>query len=222
MAYSPGVLVGHDDFTGIAAGTALNGRVAPSGGTWATSGAATDFTAADGPNAGQESMSRATAADTGVGRLAVLGATNYADIEVGVTIQFPRGAGDPVMPGAEEEAVVQQGAVARYVDANNYLVTELYSHTDFTALRVMSVVAGVSTVVAQREVGRQTASKLRLVVMAGGGFTADLLTLGGGTIATVSGSRTELVAGGALATGKPGFRDYSSSSTATTRYYDDF
>lgn len=44
--YQPGALVGRDEFTG--ATSTLNGRSAPSGGTWATSGATTDFDAGVG------------------------------------------------------------------------------------------------------------------------------------------------------------------------------
>jgi hypothetical protein len=40
-------LVAYDTFTGTTAGGALNTRVAPLGGTWATSGDATDFVFSD-------------------------------------------------------------------------------------------------------------------------------------------------------------------------------
>jgi hypothetical protein len=69
---------GYDEFTGTTAGAGLDTRTAPSGGTWATSiGTATgDFLFVDGPGAGEETISRATTSDTGVGRFGILGSTN--------------------------------------------------------------------------------------------------------------------------------------------------
>ena len=39
----PGVVVGHDEFTGTTAGGGLNARAAPAGGSWATTGGTGDF-----------------------------------------------------------------------------------------------------------------------------------------------------------------------------------
>jgi hypothetical protein len=221
-AYAAGVSVAYDEFTSITAGTALGGRSAPTGGTWATSGASTDYTAADEPGAA-ETMTRSVLGDTGVGRFAILGSTNYTNIEVGATIHNGGATFDPM---GTSVGVVEQAVVARYVDANNYFEFTIRVDADgvsapVTTLNVRSMVGGVGTVIASAPVGAISAGRLSLVVRSSGGWTAQMLTTSGGVITELSGSRTEL-ATGALATGKPGLRDHANIDSAVARYYDSF
>ena len=116
-SYLPGPLVGLDEFTGITAGTALNARVATLGGSWATSGAATDLAAADAPGSTDETMSRATVSDASP-RWAILGSTNLIDTEVGAEVRVGFFL-TSVIPSATPMIV------ARWVDANNHLRAKL-------------------------------------------------------------------------------------------------
>lgn len=206
-SYVPGVQVARDEFTGRAASTALNTLVAPSGGTWATSGVATDFTATDAPLSTDETMQRATSAEASP-RFAILGATSYTDIEVGV--DFYRLLND----------YQENGVIARWTDSSNYLrfkVTRTYIIID-------SVVA--AAVVATKSVPSLTVThgawySLRLVVFASGSAIGTILDSGGGTIASVQLQHSSIATGGTLATGKPGFMDQCISLSGA-RYYDNF
>lgn len=217
FSYKPGPLVARDEFTATTAGGALNARVAPSGGTWATSGATTDFAFADGPGSGEESVSRATTADTGVGRFAILGSTNYTDTEVGVIHQIT---------GSNPKAY-NCAAVARWVDANNWL-TLLLDPRQLAFNHYLSLVvneAGVGATFASKlltPIVSNTWYGLRLVCFASGRAIGQLTDAAGNVIDQVEGQRTSLATGGALATGKPGFKDFCNTGGIGTRYYDKF
>lgn len=212
FAYQPGVLGGYDDFNARTAGAALGGTAGLVGGTWATSGAATDFVAADAPLATDETVSRATVSDTGSGRFAILGATNYTAADVAVSAV------------ATAQVSVNQGAVARYVDASNYLRAYI-TRTKAGYLVVEKRVAATTTTIAQTNtaiplIGAQY--RVRLVVFASGRGIARLETLDGGVVEYVEFTDPVLATGGALATGLVGFLDQNATATAVTRYYDNF
>lgn len=207
-SYTAGVQVARDEFSSIATGTALNARVAPTGGTWATSGVATDFTAADLPVATDETMSRATATAEATPRYAVLGATNYTNVEVGV--KFYRTAA----------WYIDSGLIARWTDASNYLrFSCTTTYIDLRALVAGSVV--VSDTAPFTPVGA-TWYALRVVVFASGAAVGHLLDSGGAILATVQVQHSSLATGGTLATGKPGFLDQLILTGTGTRYYDNF
>lgn len=213
-SFVPGTLVARDEFTSITVGTVLNARTAPAGGTWATSGVATDFTAADAPGSA-ETETRATGSEASR-RLAILGATNYTDTEVGA---------DVYATGSSAVGNVRLALVARYVDASNYLLL----NWDFgNGLYVSKRVAGTETnlmpsFAADGYTGNPDIwYKLRLVVFASGAGIAWLLDSGGGVIDLGTFADAVLATGGALATGKPGFADWNFAGTATARYYDNF
>jgi hypothetical protein len=87
--YVPGTaLLAYDQFTSITAGTVLNARAAPSGGSWATTGATTDFAAADHHGRWGTRGARTTA-DSGF-RHATLGTTNYTNVEVSFVTALSR------------------------------------------------------------------------------------------------------------------------------------
>lgn len=219
FVYRAGVLVARDEFTGRTAGTALNALVAPTGGTWATSGTATDFAAADAPT-GKETMSRSTTADTGNGRDAVLGTTVYAATEVGVDVLTT--AFDDV------NAALYASLLARYVDASNYLLYSWNIRDDGTIahLVVTKVVAGVSTTLGYSAnsviPSLNTWYSLRMLVFISGYGVAQLLSDAGVILYHVPFFDSTLVTGGTLDDGKIGFRDFSNASPAATRYYDNF
>lgn len=202
--YQPGTLTARDESTGTTAGAALNTRTAPLGGTWATSGVATDFTFTD---TGGERVSRATVSDGGA-RYAVLGSTNYTDQEVGVDVEVTAGLAEPWL-------------LARYVDASNFMAADLrYSNP---AWRVFVYVAGVTTVLGEIPLTlAYTPYRMRLVVLSTGRLVATLLSAAGTTVAEIRAYHSSLATGGALASGKPGFADQNGNSAASTRYYDNF
>jgi hypothetical protein len=214
-AYSPGVQVARDEFTGIVAGTVLNARVAPSGGTWATSGvAATDFAAADAPLATDETVSRSTLSDTTL-RFAVLGATNFTDTEVGVDCQVGVSA-------FTWNVTLRASAIARWVDASNRLTATFQGSSLILQATVAGVVVSSNSVAG---VGSRAGVwyTLRIVAFASGVAIATLVERSSGAIlATTRIQHTSLATGGALATGKPGFADQNTSSLTSTRYYDNF
>ncbi len=199
------LLLARDEFTGTTAGNALNARVAPLGGTWATSGATTDYVFAD---VGGESLSRSTTSDGGP-RLAVLGSTNYTNIEAGVLFYLTG-------------AVTQfQGLIVRYVDASNYLRLEYIQG----AFKVIKRIAGTETTIASGTGGSSTSNNpamaMRVVIYSSGLGYAYLLSANGGVITYLPFLDSTLATGGTLATGKPGLYDMSPIGTSV-RYYDDF
>ncbi len=214
--YTPGVATGHDEFNGITAGTALNGRTATAGGTWATSGATTDFTATAPPfHDGVET--RSTTSDSGFGRFAILGSTNFTDVEAGVKI-FRN----------SQITGTRQGLVVRWVDASNFLLayayTELVGGTPLYGFCLTKVIAGVETILAlipNTTTGYNAWGGIRLTVSALGTYSAYQLDTSGATTATITGQDTALATGGVLATGKPGFLDHG-PAFGGYRYYDDF
>lgn len=213
-AYGTGLIVARDEFTAITAGTALNARVAPLGGSWATSGAATDFAAADITVGGEaeETMSRATTSDAGR-RYGILGSANYVATEVATRFYAtppPAGTSLPLM-----------GVIARWVDASNHVAV---IHDAGEGWSVQKVVAGVTTTLVSGNVSpvASTWYGMRVVIHASGTGHAWLLDSNGATIQSRGFSDPVLATGGALASGKPGIVDSNTSAGATTRHYDDF
>jgi hypothetical protein len=208
-AYATGVLVARDEFTSFTAATVLNARVAPTGGTWATSGVATDFTAADAPLATDETVTRATVSEASQ-RFAILGATSYTDTEASIDVYAT------ALP-----AGLTHTLIARWVDSSNYLAFTV-SSSNVVSLQVF--VAGVSLGNVIRSLARavNTWYRLRVVVFTSGAAIATLMDVNGATLTTLQLQHSSLATGGALATGKPGFADRLSVATATTRYYDRF
>lgn len=199
-----------DDFTGIAASGTLNARSAPVGGTWATSGATTDFAAADAPLATDETMTRSTLTDTGNGRFAILGSSTFTDMETGVRIYLSA-------VGASEW---QGAAVARWVDSSNWAEAVLDPSTNKFSIAV--IIAGTRTTLASATVSTWAVwYQVRLACFVSGRIFGLLQDANGNTIKTLSGFHTSLATSGTLASGKPGFRD-STTGGGVARYYDNF
>lgn len=219
-SYTAGPLVAYDYFTAMTSGTALGGTVADSGATWATSGATTDFAAADAPALTDEAIVRTTSSDTAGGRFAVLGATNYTDTEVSVRTYALTVNG-------------QFHVGARYVDASNYLEAGWVPSQYGEYFWVSQKVAGTTTYLGGRSTADAVLSgpqptalwrQLRLVVFASGRGIVDLLDSSGGLLHRFPFMSADLAAGGVLATGKPFIRDYPGGPLQGPqgRYYDDF
>jgi len=205
VSTTPGVLVASDEFTGTTAGGALNARAAPLGGSWVTSGSATDLTFSDSP----ERVTRATTSDASP-RFAILGATNYTDTEVALTA-----------------ASAKCYLIVRWTDSSNYAYLEVGNSALLadTYVAVYTVVAGVTTLRAYTPGGTPappTERRLRVTAYASGRVIGTLMDSTGVAMLTVDTSSSALATGGALATGKPGFADYHPAATALTRYYDSF
>lgn len=206
--YAPGPLVAYDDFTATTAGVTLNARAAPTGGTWATSGSATDLVFSDGPSTGNETVIRQTTGDASY-RFAILGATSYTDTETGVDI---RSTPSPARPRL----------IARWTDANNYLFAQADFDSVTNSLIVGVVVAGVTTNLSVRAWPRSYDAwwQLRLVALASGRAIASIMQ-NGVAVTQCDAASSVLATAGALATGKPGFADLNIGG-ASTRYYDNF
>jgi hypothetical protein len=212
-SYSAGVMTGEDSFLSTTAGNALNARVAPLGGTWATSGDATDFVFADNFNVADsvESIVRSTSVAETSGRFAILGATSYTDSQIDVRSRIAAGSASGL----------EQSLILRWTDANNHLrmvVPDLNGGT----VRIEQVVASVVTVLATTTWDRafySTSYRLRLIAFASGRVIGQIMSDGGSLIADMQTSATVIATGGTLQTGKPGLRDRSMGTLALTRYF---
>lgn len=160
-----------------------------------------------------ESVFRSTAVAEATPRFAILGATSFTDVEVGVSTMISG-------PAADKYASV----IARWVDASNYLQAELHLNSADT-LTLRQVVAGTPTVLATTthpSIQQSQWYKIRLIAYVSGRAVAQVLdSTGTAVLAGVEASSTAIATAGAIASGKPGFADQSTGTTAATRYYDD-
>lgn len=205
--------VGRDEFTGTTAGGALGGRAAPVG-TWATSGATTDFGFADAPDAG-ETVSRATTADASA-RQGVLGGA-LTNVEVWADVEATS------LPAS---ATWEMAAIVRRVDASNYLRAGIHGDPSNERFKVVKVVAGVATTLSTTSflsdlvITTNHRYRIKLVAYASGRWSAVLEDESGAELAALGGSDSALATGGALASGAGGIHDRNNSGSAMTRYYD--
>jgi hypothetical protein len=212
--YQTGAIAGYDNFTSVTATTVLNARAAPLGGSWVTSGGATDIAAVDAPVSTDETMARATVSDGAFpanARHARLGASITGAVEAGCDVRF-------TLPSY----AIGYGVLARWVDASNFVVFGSLTGSDSPGIYIY--VAGVST--ARWDFTTMMAdnawSRLRFVVYPSGVATGYLLDTNNGVIETGSLTNTALATGGTLANGRPGILDWSNEPTVVTRYYDNF
>jgi hypothetical protein len=122
-----------DDFIGTTSGSALSGRALPIGtGSWATAGAATDFTFVDdGTAEDNEAIQRTTTSDASR-RFATAGTTVFTSFEAELRFKSTPAA--------------QGGMILKYVDTTNFAVVYIDNTVpDDTAVdvSVLSVVGGV-------------------------------------------------------------------------------
>jgi hypothetical protein len=219
---TPSSYSARDQFVGTTSGNALNARVAPTGGTWATSGDATDYAFAD-TFAGEtyENVSRTTGTVTN-GRYAILGSTNYTDTRLEARVSR---TGTPTS-GQQ----LTMGLIARWTDSSNYIRAQVMVPSDqaLSTLEIRMILAGASTTLASTLIpytfgttSSNLANLLRLTVLASGLVTAEFWNPDQtAVVASCSAQYGTLSTGGTLATGKPGLFDFSSS--AHERHYSDF
>lgn len=215
-SYQPGVVTAHDEFTGTTAGSVLNGHIAPTGGTWATSGATTDFTFKDDlPDTGDENIGRSTSGDSDY-RYAILGATTRTNVEVGASIW------------TQQTISTDQAVIVRWTDSSNYLrlraswLTVGAQRQPYLYLEM--VVAGVTTILDQVSVPSSSDiwRQLRLIAFSSGRALGWLLDVNGGIQAQLAALQTTLATGGTLATGKVGISDRNTTGVTINRYCDNF
>jgi hypothetical protein len=215
-AYSPGLLVARDDFSGRTAGVALNATAMQAGaGNWATSGSATDLVAADAPAVTDETVSRATTADAGP-RYAIAGSATPTDIEVGV---------DTIRTASGISAALAQTLIARWTDSTHYLYFQLAHSGIFNStswsVGTWNVTQGALLASGGASFPLNSVIGMRMIVYASGAGHAWIV-LNGVDFIQMDFADPLLATGGTLASGKSGFSDYNSSAQAITRYYDNF
>jgi hypothetical protein len=219
-SYSPGVVVSRDDFTSTTAGVALNARVAPAGGTWATSGSATDFTFVDSISGvgTAEAIRRGTVSDASP-RFAILGSTVFTNCEVSV---------GTYVGVTTSSGFVDLGVILRWVDSSNYIAAYRRFDSNGTAttyaLNIDQVIAGTVTNLASVSVPSLASSGLRTVraVAYDTGRVIASLIVGGAVAAVTEATSSALISGGALDDGKPGIFDRNTTAALPVRSYDDF
>mgnify|MGYP000297058842 CR=1 FL=1 len=193
-----GIAVGQDGFGSAVDGSVLNARVAEIGGSWVTSGVATDFTALT-QRTGRNTTTEATP------RFAILGSGTYANVNVSAVVTFE---------GARTLAW-RSGLIARWTDSNNYLAAVI-RNPNVGLLQIVQVIAGVETVLAAvtQSVGTST---VQLTVTTSGAVTATF-----GTV-MLGATSAALATGGTLATGKVGITDRAvTAATNEARMFDNF
>lgn len=221
-----GLVTGWDSFAATTAAAALNTRVAPLGGTWATSGDTTDWVFSDDviPGTRAEPLKRVTAAAGTTGRFGILGTTTATGVQVQTAIQMANTA-------TTLNARVDMGVIARWTDSSNYLratfTRTIGAVTAFKDLTIDQVVAGVTTNLVSVPMPAGMASLsvwliVKLSVSVDGQATAVLYdTTGNSVIGTAQASSTVLATGGTLASGKSGIFDRCTDTASVTRYFSD-
>ena len=209
-AYQAGVTTRWDRFASTTAGSALNGRTAPLGGAWVTSGsAAGDFLFSDGGfGIGSEELKRAVT-DPSIPRFAALGSA-VTDTEVGMTVRLH------VLGGP----LAQVGTVARFVDSNNYIAGYVTTSPTGTFLQLLADSLGSTTYSANQLItlAADTSYSIRLIVYVSGRTIVTLTDAGGATLAALDALIPDAAPGGGLTSGKPGLLDFNAATNA--RYFD--
>jgi hypothetical protein len=190
----------------------LNTKALPVGGTWATSGSATDLAVETTGKTAQ----RSAVGDAGTGRFAIASLAAFAAQTVQVDVKFTGTSGTPDF---------HAGVIARYTGATSWLRAMVELDGGFT---VDHNVAGSLTTLATLDVWPLPASStwytIRLTVLADGTWAVWFFTtegVAGSPIAT--GYSSALATGGALDDGQVGFYDLGqAASGSVTRNYDNF
>jgi hypothetical protein len=210
-----GVLVAQDAFTGTTSGSALSTRTAPLGGSWATSGDATDLTFADNflSGDGVEGLSRATLGAETSGRFAILGSTSYTDTQVDCRVVIPDSTG-------ADKTLLEQSLLARWTDSSNYLRFSFPGQGAAGTVKLDQVVAAAVTTLASATFTRAQGSvvyRMRLIAYATGRTIAQLLSDAGVVLLQLDATSSALATGGTLASGKPGLRDQNKTAAVNAQ-----
>jgi hypothetical protein len=190
---------------------------------WATSGATGDFTVVDASN--HVERTAVSDANLNTGRYALGGTTNYGAIQVQAEV-----TGAAV--GVDDQS--RLGVLARYVDANNWIIAVIQNYTagvglsDRARLKVFKRVAGTVTQLGSKDLKDGsyfiTERMVVLSVDALGVWQAYAYNVGSRQSSTplLSGFDTDLAAGGPLASGRVGLYDAYISASVRTRVFANF
>jgi hypothetical protein len=200
-------LVAYEQFTTGTLSGSLNGRTAPLGGNWATSGAATDFTVHPAEaNVAPGNASRATTSDAGA-RYALLGGSLINTETSAIFSGGPLGS--------------EHGLIARWTNSSNFLALTALQTAGSVNVQLVTVIAGSATIIAAKPIygsfsNISLVSTLTMIVLADGSVGAEVVVGNFGT-ASLSATNSALATGGTLASGKDGIFDINSTATAGTR-----
>lgn len=205
IPYSP-VFSASDAFNQTAG--ALNAKTADLGGAWTTSGSATDLAVVAGSS---HNLQRSTTSDASP-RFAVIGSA--AGSQAVSVLESASGL-------VSATPTVQLGVVARFVDSSNYLVATWRPYATPYVITVDEVLAGVTTNLYTGSAPGIGQNSQVVLAVAGGNWIFGFANGSNVPVVVSSGYRASLDTG-ALASGKVGIFDYSTSSSAVTRVYDNF
>lgn len=159
-------------------------------------------------------VSRTTTATEATPRFALLGSTTFTNVEAGVLASTSNAA-------AQDK---YGGVIFRWTDSSNYAQAELHLTRAADTLLIRTVVGGSSVTLnstADPGLVADTFYRIKVVCLATGAVVAQVLdSTESRVLAEVEASSSLLAAGGTLASGKAGFSDQSTGSTAATRTYD--
>jgi hypothetical protein len=198
---------------GEAAGN-LSGKTMPVGGTWTTSGSATDFAV----EASGHTLQRSTTSEASF-RFAIAGTATFTNVLAQVDFKVS------AIPDLGDS---RRAVVVRYVDSSNYLAifastvddgSSLYTHVQ-SQVTIAGATTGESVAYPIAADGWYT---LRLVADVQGRYYGWVFPRGGRAAGPAFARQlTDLATGGTLASGKVGIYDWHSPGTACTRTYDNF
>jgi hypothetical protein len=204
---APAAIAAQDNF---ATGTgALNTNALQIGGTWATSGATTDYAYSSA------TVARSTNVVETTPRFALAGSSTFATIDASVDMT------------TSVATTLQMGLVLRYVDASNYLVVVWDGDLTHT-VSVIKNIAGTKTTIGTFQYLFTSATPIYHTLRARVDPAGRVYVWINPASSTQSINPatvmfdTNLAVGGALATGKVGISDQTLTTTASTRNYDNF
>jgi hypothetical protein len=217
-------IVSSDNWAGSVTPNDLGGRTAPLGGTWVTSGDATDLRFQHGssitgdPN---NNLIRTTVGPETNGRHAVLGTASYPDIQVDGRVLFS-GTTAPTGGNFIEAIFTRWSSLSNFLQFG--ITTSAYPSGTSTA-SITQVVSGTPTPLSSGTftAGHAIVYRLRLFVYSTGEIIGQVLSNAGVTILQVNAFSSAVATGGALASGSSGYRDQAIGTGGTpSRLYLDF
>jgi hypothetical protein len=214
--------VASDNWDGSVQFSALAGRTAPLGGTWATDGDATDFafqddtfTAGDGIN----SLFRSIHGPETLGRHAIVGTTAYTNVQVNGRVI----SGTTAPAGTYEQTVL-----AHWSSTTSFLqfgISNIAYPSGTATAFIEKIVSGVKTPLVSGTFAAvsSTPYRLRLFVYSTGQIIGQVLTDSGVKILQIDVISGTVATGGLLASGRSGFRDRATANLgSSTRLYLEF
>lgn len=188
-------VVAFDNFTTGTKSGNLNGRAAPQGGKWATSGSTTDLAIVE------EEARRETTSDIGP-RYAILG-PELVDMCVTVHCGYST-------PGSSRAVIV------RWASASNYAALVITDEHTATKLQLVKVVSGTPTTLAEKPLSGAWPGEFVVTARSDGTFSAVAYS-DEALDAEITLSDPALATGGSLASGVAGYYDYNPTAIPYVR-----